>query len=94
MDKQMFEGKFSEISGALKQKLSSLNLTEEEIRNTNGDFDQIVSLVATKLGVPESEAREKVKQVMSSLNIDESSTQSFSEKVAKTFDEIKNKFIH
>lgn len=94
MDKQMFEGKFNEISGALKQKLSSLNLTEEELKNTNGDFDQIVSLVASKLGIPETEAREKVKQVMSSLNIDESSTQSFSEKVAKTFDEIKNKFIH
>lgn len=94
MDKQMFEGKFNEISGALKQKLSSLNLTEEELRSTHGDFDQIVNLVSQKLGIPPEEAKEKVKQVMSSLNLDESSTQSFSEKVAKTFDEIKSKFTH
>ena len=94
MDKQVFEGKFTEISGAFKQKLSSLNLSEEELRNTNGDFDQIVSLVSQKLGIPKEEASVKVKQVMSSLNLDESSTNSFSEKVAKTFEEIKSKFIH
>lgn len=94
MDKQMFEGKFNEISGALKQKLSSINLTEEELKNTHGDFNKIAGLVSAKLGIPPEEAREKVKQVMSSLNINEGSTRSFSEKVAKTFDEIKSKFTH
>ena len=94
MDKQVCEGKVTEISGALKQKLSSLNLSEEELRNTNGDFDQIVSLVSQKLGIPKEEASVKVEQVMSSLNLDESSTHRFSEKVAKKYEEIKSKFMH
>ncbi len=94
MDKQMFEGHLSDISGAMKQKFSNLNLSEDEIKATHGDPEELIDLVCSKTGVSREEATKQVNQVMSSLSLDDSATKSFGEKISAKFDEIKDKFTH
>lgn len=98
MDKQAYESKFNELSGALKQKFSNLNLTPDELKKAMTNQDEFISLVSKKTGVPQNEASAKVHQVMETLHIDESMAKGFmakfGEKVESKFEKIKDKFSH
>ncbi|WP_374075441.1 hypothetical protein [Bdellovibrio bacteriovorus] len=98
MDKQFLEGKFNEVSGALKQQFSNLNLSDEEIRKAMSSPDDLVDLVSQKTGLPKEEASKRVHQVMDSLHIDDAQAKGFmakfADKVESKYEEFKNKLSH
>ncbi len=98
MDKQAFEGKFTELSSVLRLKFSNLNLTDEELKIAMQSPDEFVELVSQKTGVPREEASQKVHQVMDTLHVDDEASKGFmaklADKVENKYDEIKSKFTH
>ena len=94
LNKEALSGKFNEFSGALKQKLGNINLSDEELKQAMSNPEQLIDLVAQKTGIPREEASQKVHQVMDTLNIDETTAKGFMAKVSDKVDKIKNKFSH
>lgn len=98
MDKQTYESKVNELSGALKQKFSNLNLSSDELKKAITSPDEFISLVSQKTGVPKDEASQKIHQVMETLHIDETTAKGFmaklGEKVESNFEKVKDKFSH
>lgn len=98
MDKQAYEKKFTELSGALKQKFSNLNLSADELKIAMTSPDEFITLVSEKTGVSKEEASAKVHQVMESLHIDDAMAKGFmakfGDKVESKFEKIKEKFTH
>ncbi|MBV2168787.1 MAG: hypothetical protein KUL82_08780 [Bdellovibrio sp.] len=98
MDKDMIQGKLTELSGALKQNFGNLNLSEDELKKAMTSPDEFVSLVSQKTGLPKEETSKKVHQVMDTLHIDDAMAKGFmakiGDKVESKFEQIKNKFSH
>ncbi|MEK2646742.1 hypothetical protein [Bdellovibrio sp. BCCA] len=98
MDKQFLEGKFNEVSGALKQKFSNLNLSDEELKKAMSSPDELVNLVSQKTGLPPEEARQKVHQALDTLHISDEQAKGFmakfADKVESKYAEFKNKLTH
>ncbi len=98
MDTQMFQGKFGEISNALKSQFSNLNLSEDELKKAMASPDDLINLVCERTGLSKEEASKKVHSLMSSLHIDDETAKSWmaklSDKVEHKYDEIKSKFTH
>lgn len=98
MDKQFLEGKFNEVSGALRQQFSNLNLSDEEIKKALASPDDLVALVSQKTGIPKEEASKRVHQVMDTLHIDDAQAKGFmakfADKVESKYEEFKRKLSH
>ena len=61
MDKDMFKGKYKEISGEIKKKWGEL--TEDELQRTKGNMESLTGLLQQKFGV----AKEKASQELSEI---------------------------
>lgn len=98
MDKQGYEAKFVELSGALKQKFGNLNLSPDELKKSMTSPDEFINLVSTRTGVPKEEASRKVHEVMETLHIDDEMSKGFmaklTDKVESKYEQIKSKFSH
>lgn len=64
MNKEVLESQWVQIQDLLSEKFS--NLTEEDIRQINGRYDQLVAKLQQKYGYTREEAEEKIR----SLNFD------------------------
>jgi len=98
MDTQMFEGKYNEVSSALKSQFSNLNISEEELKQALSSPDDLINFICEKTGLSKEEATQKVHSLMSSLHIDDETAKSwmakFGESVEHKYDELKSKFTH
>lgn len=98
MDTQMFQGKFNEISGALKSQFANLNISEDDLKKAMSSPDDLINLICERTGISKEEATTKVHAMMSSLHIDDETAKSwmakFSDKVEHKYDELKSKFTH
>ncbi|MNT08796.1 hypothetical protein D3C72_1435500 [compost metagenome] len=92
MNTELFKSKFGEFSGELSKKFSNINLTEEELRRTQGNVDELATLISAKTGMPKDEVLKKVNDVTS--HFDASTSKSFMDKVGEKYEEIKHKFTH
>jgi uncharacterized protein YjbJ (UPF0337 family) len=68
MNKDLLESKWGQIRDLLKEKFS--NLTEEDMRQINGHYDQLVAKLEQKYGYTREEAEERIR----SLNFDRFNT--------------------
>jgi len=94
MNTELFKSKFGEFSGELSKKFSNINLTEEELRRTQGNVDELATLISAKTGIPKDEVLKKVNDVTSHFDASTTSHKSFMDKVGEKIDEIKHKFTH
>ena len=94
MNTELFKSKFGEFSGELSKKFSNINLTEEELRRTQGNVDELATLISAKTGIPKDEVLKKVNDVTSHFDASTTSNKSFMDKVGEKIDEIKHKFTH
>jgi uncharacterized protein YjbJ (UPF0337 family) len=65
MNKDIFEGKFKEISGEIKKKWGQL--TDDDIRKTKGNAEALAGIVQQKLGLEKDEAARNVSEVLKGL---------------------------
>lgn len=61
MNKDMFKGKYKEISGEIKKKWGEL--TEDELQRTKGNMESLTGLLQQKFGL----AKEKASQELSEI---------------------------
>jgi len=66
MNRDIFEGKFKEISGEIKKKWGEL--TDDEIRRSEGNTEALAGLVQKKFGIEKDEATRNVSEFMEGLN--------------------------
>lgn len=59
MNKEVLESQWMQIRDILKEKFS--NLTEEDIRQINGQYDQLVDKLQQKYGYSHQEAEERIR---------------------------------
>ncbi len=59
MNRDMLESQWIQVRGILKEKFP--NLTEEDIRQINGRYDQLVAKLQQKYGYTQEEAEERIK---------------------------------
>ena len=98
MEKPVFEGKFNEISSALKSQFANLNLSEQQIKDAMKSPDDLINLVSEKTGISKEAATEKVHAMMAQYNISDEQAKGFmaklEEKIEHGVDTIKSKFTH
>lgn len=58
MDKQLFESQWPQIRGILRDKWS--NLTEEDIRQINGRYDQFITKIQQRYGLTRQEVEDQL----------------------------------
>jgi uncharacterized protein YjbJ (UPF0337 family) len=58
MNWNIVEGKWKELSGSVKEKWA--DLTDDEVAQTEGNYEKFVGLVQTKLGIAQEEAKKHV----------------------------------
>ncbi len=61
VNQQILEGKWNEVSGKIKQKWGKL--TEDDLRNFNGNVDQLIGRIQTKTG----ESREVIEHFLAQI---------------------------
>lgn len=88
MNRDIFEGKFKEISGELKKKWGQL--TDDEIRQSEGDTEVLAGLLQQKLGRSRDEAEREVSDMLSALER-KYSTQKVSDVMNKKIQKMKSK---
>jgi uncharacterized protein YjbJ (UPF0337 family) len=88
MNRDIFEGKFKEISGEIKKKWGEL--TDDEIRKTKGNAQALAGIVQQKLGIERDEATRNVSELMKDLDR-KFSPQKVSDAVNKKVDDLKQK---
>lgn len=88
MNRDIFEGKFKEISGEIKKKWGEL--TDDEIRRTQGNAEALAGIVQQKMGVDRDEATRNVSDVLQSLER-KFSPQKVSDAVNEKVDSLKQK---
>jgi uncharacterized protein YjbJ (UPF0337 family) len=99
MNKDIFEGKFKEISGEIKKKWGEL--TDDDIKRTQGNAQALAGLLQQKLGVQKEEATRDVSDILDTLErkyspqqVRESAGERLSDKVNRKVDEMKDKIKH
>lgn len=65
MNKEIFEGKFNEIAGTLKKKWGQL--TDDEIRKTEGNAQALEGTLQQKAGLSKAEASRDVADMLDAL---------------------------
>jgi len=88
MNRDIFEGKFKEISGEIKKKWGEL--TDDEIRRSKGNAEALAGIVQQKLGIEKDEATRNVSEFMKSLER-KFSPQQVSDAMNTKVDELKRK---
>lgn len=66
MNRDIFEGKFKEISGEIKKKWGQL--TDDEIRKSQGNAEALAGIVQQKFGMEKDEATRNVSEFMKGLD--------------------------
>ena len=98
MDKQVFEGKFNEMSSAIKSQFSNLNLSEEQLKDAMKSPDDLINLISEKTGISKEDAAQKVHAMMTQYNVSDEQAKGFmaklEEKIEHGVDTIKSKFTH
>jgi uncharacterized protein YjbJ (UPF0337 family) len=88
MNKDIFEGKFKEISGELKKKWGQL--TDDDIRKTKGNAEALAGIVQQKMGMEKDEAARNVSEILKGMER-KFSTPKVSDIVNEKVDQIKQK---
>jgi len=88
MNKDMFEGKFKEISGEIKKKWGQL--TDDDIKKTQGNAQALAGIVQQKMGVEKEEATRDVSDFLTTLER-KFSPQKASDTVNAKIDEVKER---
>ncbi|HEY8272728.1 MAG TPA: CsbD family protein [Pseudobdellovibrionaceae bacterium] len=65
MNRDIFEGKFKEISGELKKKWGQL--TDDDIRETEGNAEALAGIVQQKVGLEKDEASRTVSEILRNM---------------------------
>ncbi|MGZ3743577.1 MAG: CsbD family protein [Pseudobdellovibrionaceae bacterium] len=65
MNKDIFEGKFREISGELKKKWGQL--TDDDIRKTEGNAEALAGIVQQKAGLEKEEAAQDISEFLRNM---------------------------
>jgi len=89
MNKDIFEGKFKEISGELKKKWGEL--TDDDIKKTKGNAQALAGILQQKLGHTKEQSEEEVSDILGTLER-KFSPQKVSDKLNETVDKMKSKF--
>jgi uncharacterized protein YjbJ (UPF0337 family) len=89
MNKDIFEGKFKEISGELKKKWGEL--TDDDIKKTQGNTQALAGILQQKLGHTKEQSEEEVSDILSTLER-KFAPQKVSDKLNDTVDKMKSKF--
>lgn len=88
MNRDIFEGKFKEISGEIKKKWGAL--TDDEIRKSQGNAEALAGIVQKKFGLEKDEATRNVSEFMKNLDR-KFSPQKVSDAVNQKVDSMKQK---
>ncbi len=88
MNKEIFDGKFKEISGELKKKWGQL--TDDDIRKTQGNAEALAGIVQQKMGLEKDEASRNVSELLKGMER-KFSPQKISDVVNEKVDKMKQK---
>lgn len=88
MNRDIFEGKFKEISGEIKKKWGEL--TDDEIRKSQGNAEVLAGIIQKKFGLAKDETTRNVSELMKDLDR-KFSPQKISDAVSKKVDKMKQK---
>ncbi len=88
MNKDIFEGKFKEISGEIKKKWGEL--TDDEIRKSKGNAESLAGIIQHKFGLEKDEVTRNVSEFMRDMER-KFSPQKVSETVNRKVDDLKQK---
>lgn len=88
MNKDIFEGKFKEISGEIKKKWGEL--TDDDIRRTKGNAQALAGVLQQKLGRKKEDAERDVSDMLDTLER-KYSPQKVSHAVNEKMDKMKSK---
>jgi len=91
MNRDIFEGKFKEISGEIKKKWGQL--TDDEIRRTEGNAEALAGIVQQKMGRDKEEAERDVSDILETLER-KYAPQRVSDKLNAKVDTAKSKIKH
>ena len=89
MNKDIFEGKFKEISGEIKKKWG--DLTDDDIRKTEGNAQALAGVLQQKMGRSKEEAERDVSDVLNTLER-KFSPQKVSDALNEKVEKMKSKF--
>ncbi|WP_413291378.1 CsbD family protein [Bdellovibrio sp. HCB337] len=89
MNKDIFEGKFKEISGEIKKKFGEL--TDDEIRRTKGNAEALAGVLQQKYGRSKEDSERDVSDMLGTLER-KFSPQKISDAVNEKVDQAKAKF--
>lgn len=62
MNRDTFKGKWKQIQGELKKQWS--DLTDDELKSAEGDYDKTVGLLQEKYGLAKDEAERKLDRLV------------------------------
>jgi uncharacterized protein YjbJ (UPF0337 family) len=65
MDRDVIEGKWTEIKGRLRESYG--DLTEDDIQKARGDREQMEGMLQQKYGKTKDEARQEVDRILSDV---------------------------
>lgn len=89
MNKDIFEGKFKEISGEIKKKWGEL--TDDEIRRTKGNAQALAGILQQKFGKSKEDSERDVSDMLNTLER-KYSPQKVSDSINAKVEEVKSKF--
>lgn len=89
MNKDVFQGKITEMSGELRKKWGEL--TDDDIQKTKGNAQALQGLVQKKLGLSKEEAQKEVNNFMDTFA---KKYESSVTKLNHGIEQIKNKLSH
>ena len=67
LDKDALMGKWKEISHLAQEKFSE-KITAADLEKVKGNFNMMVGLVESKLGISREEAQKKVEEILAKIN--------------------------
>lgn len=88
MNRDIFEGKFKEISGEIKKKWGQL--TDDDIRQTEGNAEALAGVVQQKVGLEKDEASRNVSEILKNMER-KFSTPKVSDSLNEKVDQMKRK---
>ena len=66
MNKEILKGKWNQMKGSIKKKWGQL--TDDELDQINGDYDQLVGTVQERYGKEKEEAKREVDEYLEHQN--------------------------
>lgn len=65
MNKDTFKGKWKQLTGELKNTWG--DLTDDEIKKMEGDYDKTIGLIQEKYGIAKEEATDSINQLLKKI---------------------------